>query len=155
MRVTRTLTHARAPPAQELHGVRTEVVVQRFSDRTMVIVTQLGKMGTMVSVPARVCVRVTSPLAGALAAAAQSEPSVCHAPTAAAALCTLLACITASSDVGDCDVTLAAFANRAAFWMSAAGAWCAPQLLASSKATGMGGRSFNVQVRAVRHILLH
>eukprot|EP00611_Tribonema_gayanum_P022234 TRINITY_DN4421_c0_g1_i1.p1 TRINITY_DN4421_c0_g1~~TRINITY_DN4421_c0_g1_i1.p1 ORF type:complete len:116 (-),score=18.68 TRINITY_DN4421_c0_g1_i1:17-364(-) len=34
----------------ELHGITTEIVVQSFSDRTMVNVTQLEKMGTMLLV---------------------------------------------------------------------------------------------------------
>jgi hypothetical protein len=35
--------------AQEIDGLRTEIIVQPFSDRTMVMVTQLNKIGTLVS----------------------------------------------------------------------------------------------------------
>ena len=36
--------------AREIEGVKTEVVIQRFADRTLVLVTQLGKVGSLVRV---------------------------------------------------------------------------------------------------------
>lgn len=38
--------------ARELDGARTEVLLQAFADRILVLVTQMGKVGTLVSVVA-------------------------------------------------------------------------------------------------------
>jgi hypothetical protein len=35
---------------QPIHGVGTDVVIQRYSDRTFVLVTQLAKIGNLVPV---------------------------------------------------------------------------------------------------------
>jgi len=34
--------------SQEIEGVQTELLIQRYADRLMVIVTQLGKVGMLV-----------------------------------------------------------------------------------------------------------
>lgn len=36
--------------ARTLDGVQTDVLVQTFADRTIVLVTQLGKVGSLVSI---------------------------------------------------------------------------------------------------------
>jgi hypothetical protein len=36
--------------AKEINGKRTEVVLQKFADRCLVLVTQLGKVGNLVRI---------------------------------------------------------------------------------------------------------
>jgi proteasome assembly chaperone 3 len=39
--------------SREINGIATEVVVQNYADRVLVLVTQLGKVGNLVRAPAQ------------------------------------------------------------------------------------------------------
>ncbi|KAF8350643.1 hypothetical protein F5887DRAFT_310469 [Amanita rubescens] len=69
-----------ASQIQEIQGVSTTIVVQRFADRVLVLVTQLGKVGSLIQASLPSTIPLNPP----------SEPDALPTPPAALQLTTLI-----------------------------------------------------------------